>query len=609
MLNEFVYCPRLFFYEFVEGVFVENADTLRGAAVHRRVDSGTGKLPSPDAGSPAGTQLQDAEDPTSTSSVDVIHSRSITLSSTRLGVIAKLDLVEIHPPGRDPQPDLFAPRVVVPVDYKAGAPRQGESSADLWPADRMQLGLQILILRDNGYACDHGLIYYKTTRQRVRLDMTADLEKWIQEQIREARHCASGPIPAPLSASPKCVRCSLAPVCLPDETELLVSQSAPDMSAADRDVTGTPPSPVGVQQRRPRRLSPRRLMAARDETRVLFLNTPGIHVGRRDRILTVKHPDRTDVEEVRISDVQHVSVFGNIQISTQAIQALCGAEVPVTWFSGGGWFYGLTRGHGLKNVFLRIKQFHHAWQPAFRLDLARRFVSGKIRNHRTLLMRNHIEPPATVLARLRQASLDAFEATSLDQLLGIEGAAASAYFSEFAGMLKAGTDITDKDAGARSSLSVFDFTRRNRRPPTDPINALLSLAYSLLAKDCTIAALAVGFDPYVGFYHQPRFGRPALALDLMEEFRPLVAESAVITAVNNRMLDERDFVSAGDAINLSPRGRKTFFTVYEQRMNSLLTHPVFDYKVSYRRAIELQARILARCLTEEIPEYIPLTTR
>lgn len=143
----------------------------------------------------------------------------------------------------------------------------------------------------------------------------------------------------------------------------------------------------------------------------------------------------------------------------------------------------------------------------------------------------------------------------------------------------------------------------------DPVNAMLSLAYSMLAKDCTLAALAVGFDPYLGFYHQPRFGRPALGLDLMEEFRPLIAESTVLSCINNRVVTEKDFVRVGQAVNLTAPGRKRFFQTYEQRMSSLITHPLFDYKVSYRRALELQARLLAKTLTGEIPEYIPLMTR
>jgi CRISP-associated protein Cas1 len=321
---------------------------------------------------------------------------------------------------------------------------------------------------------------------------------------------------------------------------------------------------------------------------------------------------------VRLNDVNHVALFGNIQISTQAVQALCDAEIPLTYFSGGGWFYGVTRGHGLKNVFLRIEQFRRASDAAFSLRVARWFVHGKIRNHRTLLMRNHLEAPEPVLARLKQASLDVLQAGSLDELLGMEGAAAACYFEQFGGMLKVADAADDEVPGAESPdfqpgtskpVFNFDFNGRNRRPPTDPINAVLSLAYSLLSKDCTVAAHSVGFDPYVGFYHQPRFGRPALALDLMEEFRPLIAESAVLSAVNNRVITPGDFVSAGEAVNLTPAGRKKFFLTYEQRMSSLLTHPLFDYKISYRRALELQARILARVLTGEIPEYVPLLTR
>ena len=257
-----------------------------------------------------------------------------------------------------------------------------------------------------------------------------------------------------------------------------------------------------------------------------------------------------------------------------------------------------------------------ARDPVFALRLARAVVNGKIRNHRTLLMRNHVAAPEPALNRLRQASQDVWGATNLESLLGIEGAAAGTYFENFGGMLKVAAPGDDEIPGAEtpadrlpSGQMTFNFTTRHRRPPTDPVNALLSLAYSLLAKDCTIAAYAVGFDPYVGFYHQPRFGRPALALDLMEEFRPLVAESAVLSAINTRMVQLDDFVTAGQAVNLTPAGRKKFFLAYEQRMTSLLTHPIFDYKVSYRRALELQARILARVLTGEIPEYVPLVTR
>lgn len=495
---------------------------------------------------------------------------------------------------------------VVPVDYKAGAPREGKESNELWDTDKMQLGLQILILRDNGYFCGEGVIYYRATKQRVRLAMTPELEAWIIREAGEARRTATGPMPPPLVASPKCVRCSLAPVCLPDETRLLTAERATLTTESGPALVspgaGTPLPPV------------RRLIAARDESRALYLNTPGLRVGIKDEVLVVKEQERV-VQEVRAGDVTHVALFGNIQITTQAVQMLCEKEIPVAYFSMGGWFYGLTRGHGMTNVFTRIEQFRQAADPLRCLALARRMVHGKIRNQRTLLMRGHVEAPAPALARLKQAAQDVLTAPDLPSLLGMEGAAAALYFQHFGGMIKVDADtdelpgLEDPGKPAPPPVFTFDFNRRTRRPPTDPVNALLSLAYSLLAKDCTIAALSAGLDPYVGFYHQPRYGRPALALDLMEEFRPLIAESTVLTAINNRMLRATHFVRAGDAVNLTPPGRKVFFQAYEQRMNALITHPVFDYRVSYRRVLELQTRLLARHLTGEIPEYIPMVTR
>ena len=621
MMNEFVYCQRLFYYEFVEGVFVESADTVRGAAIHQRVDAGNGALPkagrkkakgtsprpSPQSGEgveEAGREQGSPAAQNGEGDTETIHSRSVQMGSERLGIVAKMDLVE----SKAEKDDLLSALEVCPVDYKAGAPKEGveaEGGAgqnELWDTDKMQLGLQALILRDNGYICHEGVIYYRATKQRVRLPITSELESWILESVAGARRVIAGPIPAPLVHSPKCVRCSLAPVCLPDETRMLAETTAKADVSVDGTTSENPPANAEA---------PRRLMAARDDTRPLYLNTPGYRVGCKDEVLTVKDKDKL-IEEVRMRDVSHVALFGNVQISTQAIQSLCELEVPVTYFSMGGWFYGITRGHAMKNVFLRMEQFRLAREEKTCLSLARQFVHGKIRNHRTLLMRNHLEPPEAIIGKLRRASEDALLANSVQELLGIEGAAASQYFQEFGGMVKVGDDLPGLGLpmeNTRQRTFNFNFNHRNRRPPTDPVNAMLSLAYSMLAKDCTLAVLAVGFDPYLGFYHQPRFGRPALGLDLMEEFRPLIAESTVLSCINNRVVTDKDFVRAGQAVNLAAPGRKRFFQTYEQRMSSLITHPLFDYKVSYRRALELQARLLAKTLTGEIQEYIPLLTR
>jgi CRISPR-associated protein Cas1 len=661
MLNEFVYCPRLFYYEHVEGVFVHNADTRRGAALHKRVDSGKGDLPAAvakksktdtatsGADAIAEPETSSPEPSESAQAPETIHSRSVSLASDRLGVAAKMDLVEIR---TGAEGDLFAPLTVCPVDYKIGSPREGDNGPEIWDADRMQLGLQCLILRDHGYTCSEGVIYYRGTKQRVTLAVTAELEQWIMAQIAAARRAMLGPIPPPLVDSPKCARCSLVTICLPDETRLLHEAPAhPDDEdfppaqdtfgferefGAIKELPGAYGANVGngssANAATPARRQPRRLIAARDDTRPLYIATAGVSVGRKSELVQVREKGEV-VAEVRISDLSHVAIFGAGTVSTALIQTLCEKDIPVSYFSSGGFFFGLTRGQSLKNVFTRIEQFRVAADGVESLRLARLIVHGKIRNQRTLLMRNHALAPALPLARMKHAAQAALEAVNIAELLGIEGAAALVYFENFAGMIKLADDPDEaivgeqKDGPAAPAASpskpprragsdaagqqffTFDFTRRNRRPPRDAVNALLSLGYSLLARDCTVAAHAVGFDPYVGFYHQPRFGRPALALDLMEEFRPLIADSVALTVINTRVISPGDFVRAGDAVNLSAEGRKRFFSAYEQRLNTTIVHPVFDYQVSYRRALELQARLLAKTLTGEIEQYVPFTTR
>ena len=252
-------------------------------------------------------------------------------------------------------------------------------------------------------------------------------------------------------------------------------------------------------------------------------------MGISKQVLNIKDKGKL-VQEVRLNDIHQVNVLGNIQLTTQAIQALLGAEIPVVYFSYGGWFHGLTQSVGLKNILWRREQFRLADRPTFCLQLARKLVIGKIRNQRTMLMRNHVEPPMESLRFLKAIMHEAHGAESLTELLGVEGMAARVYFEQFNGMIKLDEDLSQVPSNGKSPFR-FDFLRRNRRPPRDPVNALLSLGYSLLAKDLTITATAVGLDPYLGYYHQLRHGRPALALDLMEPFRPLIVDSAVLSAI------------------------------------------------------------------------------
>ena len=569
MINEYVYCPRLFYYEQVEGVFVHNEHTAEGNAQHKRVDKESKSAPKPE---------EESEIPT------VV--RSITLSSDKHRVMAKLDLTE------------FADGRATPVDYKHGRPMRQDDGLQAWPSDRVQLAVQGIVLRENGYRCEEGVVFYQKTRQRVRIPFDEKTMEEAHEAIRNAWETAAAPeIPPPLIDSPKCPGCSLVGICMPDETWRL--QEMPDTEGT-LQLDLFKPKPDTPKE--PRKKEARLLVAPRTDLRPLYLNTQGLRVGKKGGVLQCKEGKKV-IQEARINEICQVNLMGGIQITTQTVQALCRAEKPICYFSMGGWFYGVTTGLNTKNVFLRKSQFRLAEETWYCLRLARKLVAGKIRNQRTMLRRNHIEPPARELRSLKQLALHSESAESLDELLGLEGWAARIYFGLFAGMLK-------RDHHRQSDTKfTFDFQARNRRPPRDPVNALLSLGYSLLAKDLTVACYAVGFDPMIGFYHQPRHGRPALALDLMEPLRPLIVDSAVLSAINTKMVTERDFVTAGRAISLTASGRKNYYRAYETRMNTLVTHPLFNYRVSYRRLLEIQARLLAKTIEGELNEYSVFVTR
>ena len=225
-------------------------------------------------------------------------------------------------------------------------------------------------------------------------------------------------------------------------------------------------------------------------------------------------------------------------------------------------------------------------------------VRAKIANQRALLMRSlrgdrgSDEPAARSMAELLRR-LDAAE--DVETVMGYEGQGAALYFGEFGRFLKAGTG--------------FSFGSRNRRPPKDPVNALLGFAYAMLAKDCFAAVCAVGFDPYKGFFHADRHGKPSLALDLLEEFRPVIADSVVLTLVNTEMVGEGDFVTANGACMMSEEGRRAFFRAYEQRKATVVTHPIYGYKMTYSRMLEVQARMLAAHVRGTVPTYTGFTVR
>lgn len=535
MVNEFVYCPRFFHLAWSGKETGENDFTVEGKWVHRAVDRRDEGLPGVDLDEPRSR-------------------RSVTLESERLGLMAKIDVVET------------SDGTAVPLEFKRGAPK--DDSHPIWEPERIQLAVAGLLLREHGYRCDHGEVYFAGSRQRVRVEFDDALLNRVAIVVAEMRGVAAQPVPPPpLVDSPKCPACIMVGVCLPDEQNLFRQRS---------------------------NAVPRRLLPTDDAARPLYVTTPGAYVGKRgERVeVTIR---REVVESARLIDVSQLAVFGNVNISTPLVRELMSRDVAVCWFSSGGWFAGIAEGLPSKNVELRRRQAMVS--EGVELAVAARMVEAKVMNARTLLRRNGRPRDDVVLRELKRYAIRSRRCEDVETLLGVEGAAAKAYFSRFASMLK-----TPDEAG-------FDFERRNRRPPKDRVNCLLSYAYGLLVRDLTAAAYSVGLDPYMGVFHRPRFGRPALALDVMEEFRPLVADSVVVGLINNGEVNGRSFVEAGGAVSLSADGRRAVLRAYERRVDTEFMHPTFRYRISYRRAFEVQLRMLAAVLLGEFDDYRAVVTR
>jgi len=544
MVNEYAYCPRLFYLEFVQGEWRESADTLDGRFKHRRVDARDEPLDAPEA-------TDDAEVSQ--------HARSVYLSDPSLRLVAKIDLVEAQG------------SVATPIDYKRGAAPEIIEGA--WEPDRVQVCAQGLLLRAHGFDVERAFVYYVESKKRVEVRLDAALvERTLALRDAALTAMQSDTPPPPLVGSSKCIRCSLAPLCLPDETNTL----------AGRDTD-----------------EPRRLMPTRDDALPLYVVGQGATVGvSGERLVVRRARDAKPAEELRLIDVSDVSVFGAVSVTTPALRTCVELGIPVSFFSTGGWYYASTFGFHHKNVTLRIAQHAAARDDAQALDLARAWVVGKIRNQRTLLRRNARDAERKALAQLAQWARRAATAAEREVLLGIEGSAARVYFGAFVTMLK----------GPMAEVPGI-FEGRNRRPPKDPVNAMLSFAYAVLVKDVTLALQSVGFDPMLGFLHQVRYGKPALALDLMEEFRPLIADSVVLSCINTQAVTVDDFITGATGCALKERGRKALLEAYARRLDELVTHPVFGYRISYRQVLHVQARLLARYLQGEFATPPTFQTR
>ncbi|MCL6632094.1 MAG: CRISPR-associated endonuclease Cas1 [Alicyclobacillus herbarius] len=559
MLNELAYCERLYHLMHVQGLFESSADTVEGSMQHQRAER---RRRPADIGYDMWPEAP----------------QSLRLGDMELGIIGKLDAIRFGGDG-----------LWEPVEAKhSSAPQrlqpfhidEWELEGSAWPNDQIQLCAQGLLLRANGFSTVAGRLYYRGNRKTVRILFTDSLVAATKAMISRAHELDHSPMPLPLKGSDKCFRCSLNNVCLPDETLVLARANHSE------------------NQHDTESLQVRDIVPRRDDLGTVYVSEPGSRLNKSGLELVISSRNGEETR-IPIKDVRHISLFGNVQASTQLIHECAKSNISMSFLTTGGRLVAMVHDVAGKNVMVRRQQFRKFDSDAVCLSLARKVVHAKILNQRTLLRRNGQNLEASVLNDLASDARQAQKATSLSSLLGVEGMAAKRYIQAFPLMLK----VRDVPSGETLMQG------RNRRPPKDPVNALLSLAYSLLQRDVYVALSAVGLDPLIGFYHTIEPGRPSLVLDMMEPFRALIADSVVLRTLNTGEISWDDFYHGPEACALKPSARKRFFLAFERRMHETVTHPVFRYKLRYRRILELEARFLSRYLMGELPEYRPIVTR
>lgn len=335
---------------------------------------------------------------------------------------------------------------------------------------------------------------------------------------------------------------------------------------------------------------------------VLYLTTPGLYLARDHLTLRIEHERQLKLA-LPIHHVESICILGNeILLSSGAMRLALENGVAINYLDENGRLQARVSGVPDTSVTLRRSQFRASYNPTLASEICRCIVAGKLHNARNSLLRGarESENPAGVDAL--SSAADAIgrliprlpEAMDADSIRGIEGAGAQAYFAVFGYLLK-------------QQQADFAFHVRSRQPPLDRVNCLLSFLYALVRHDCISALTTAGLDPFVGFLHAERANRPALALDLMEEFRPWLADRLAITLINRQQIRANDFtVREGGAVQLTDSGRKTIIKAYQERKREAFQHPVLDLQIAIARHFFVQARLLARVLRGDVPSYLPL---
>ncbi len=518
-LHALAYCERLFYLEEVEEIRVADAAVYAGRRLHEELAADEGDLV------------------------------SLVLESDSLGIRGKTDCLR----RRNGQ--------LIPYEHKRGHSATGDDGPQAWPSDQLQVcAYTLLVEEQTGMPIKEARIRYHANNTTVRVPVDEAAREGVRRAVARARELSQSVERPPVTENDRlCLRCSLAPVCLPEEERLARDES----------------------------WEPVRLFPQDRERQTVHVTTHGARIGRSGETLTVT--DTAGQKQVfPVREVGEIVIHGYAQVSTQAIHLCASQEVGIHWFTGGGRYVsGLVS--SASPVQRRIRQFEALRAPGLIFRLGRRLVIARASSQLGFLLRASRGKDRTALGiaypvqGLRNALRAASHAEGIDSLRGHEGDAGRHYFSGFPGLLR--NDLDDR----------LHFSGRNRRPPRDRINALLSFGYALLYRDVLQAILAVGLEPAFGFFHRPRSAAHPLVLDLMELFRVPLWDMALVASVNRLQWDAgKDFTQAGKQVWLSDPGRKKAIEVYERRKEDRWKHPVMGYSLSYARLIELEARLLEK---------------
>ena len=514
-VHALVYCERLFFLEEVERIRVADERVYAGRTLHEALG-------------------EDGE------FVKLTH------ESTALGLRGRLDALR----QRDGQ--------LIPYEHKRGRSRNEAHGAAAWDSDRIQLGVYALLLEEaTGQSVGEGRIRYHGDNVLVKVPIDEALRDEVRRILARAQALIASVDRPPVTAEEsKCTRCSLAPVCLPEESRMV------------------------LRERKTTRLFPKD-----DERRALHVSEHGTRVGRRGHELQVQ-PRDGDVVKVPVRTVRSVTCHGYVSVSSQALSLCADHGIAVHWFSAGGWYTGSFQRDD-DAVQRKIRQYEALRAPGFALSLSRRLVQARIEGQLKFLLRatrGRAEVRATIadpIQQIRTALAAVGRADNPATLLGLEGNGAAAYFRALPALVRADPEMAPQG--------------RSRRPPEDPFNAMLSFGYGMLLREVHQAIRTVGLEAGFDFYHRPRSGAPPLALDLIELFRVPCVDMAVVGAINRRQFDPAaDFERAGRTVWLSKDGKRKAIALFEARMTESWRHPVLEYSLSYQRHIELEVRLLEK---------------